>query len=234
MTVHDHDGHAENVGAYLLGALSDFEREAFERHLMGCERCRDEVERLRPAADVLPRSVVPVPPPPSLKASLMEVVEREAAERGGRRAPARALPSFRIRPALAWVTAAFVLAVGIATGFGIAKLGSDEETRTLAARVDTARAPMASASLVVPSGGQDGGILRVRSLPDPGPGKTYQAWVQRGVRIRSAGTFEVGASGAGAAAVSGNLEGADAVMVTRERRGGARAPTERPLLSVRL
>ena len=54
---------------------------AFERHLRGCDDCRDEVERLRPAADALPRSVEQVEPPPSLKRSLMEVVEREARAR---------------------------------------------------------------------------------------------------------------------------------------------------------
>jgi anti-sigma-K factor RskA len=234
MSVRDHETQVENVGAYLLGALSDFEREAFERHLMACAECRDEVERLRPAADVLPRSVPPVAPPPSLKASLMEIVEREARGRTGHRRPAgrfRFLPS---RPALAWAAAAVLLAIGAATGFGIARLGSGEETRTLAARVDTTRLPDARASLVLPGGGEDGGILRLRGLPDPGPGKTYQAWVQRGNDIRSAGTFQVGANGDGAAAVPDDLDGADAVMVTRERRGGARAPTERPLLQVRL
>ena len=40
-------------------------------------------ERLRPAADALPRSVEQVEPPPALKASLMEVVDREARERSG-------------------------------------------------------------------------------------------------------------------------------------------------------
>ncbi len=234
MSVRDHDSQAENVGAYLLGALSDPEREAFERHLTTCSSCRDEVERLRPAADVLPRSVPPVAPPPSLKESLMEIVEREAGERAGRRAPTGRLRFLPERSALAWAAAAVALAIGVAAGFGIGRLGSGEETRTLAARVDTKRLPLASASLVVPAGGEEGGILRVRGLPDPGPGKTYQAWVQRGNEIRSAGTFQVGSNGDGAAAVPEDLEDADAVMVTRERRGGAPAPTERPLMRVPL
>jgi anti-sigma-K factor RskA len=234
MDVRDHDTQAENVGAYLLGALSDVEREAFERHLSSCDRCRDEVERLRPAAEVLPRSVPPVAPPPSLKASLMEIVEREARERSGGRAPARRFRLLPAWPARAWAAAAAVLAVGVAIGIGIGRLGTGDETRTLTARVDTARLPLASASLVLPDGGEDGGILRVRGLPDPGPGKAYQAWVQRGEDIRSAGTFRVGAGGDGAAAVTADLEDADAVMVTRERSGGARAPTERPVLRVQL
>ena len=68
MTRVDHTSFSDDVGAYLLGALTDLEREAFERHLAECAECRDEVERLRPAADALPRSVEQMEPPPSLKA----------------------------------------------------------------------------------------------------------------------------------------------------------------------
>jgi hypothetical protein len=44
----------------------------------------------------------------------------------------------------------------------------------------------------------------------------------------------VGRHGGAAAAVVGDLRGADAVMVTSEPRGGSMAPTERPLLQARL
>jgi hypothetical protein len=47
-------------------------------------------------------------------------------------------------------------------------------------------------------------------------------------------TFEVGDTGGGAVAIPDNLSGAQEVLVTRERRGGARAPTEEPILAVRL
>jgi anti-sigma factor RsiW len=40
----------DNGAPYLLGALDDSEREAFEVHLEECADCREEVERLRPAA----------------------------------------------------------------------------------------------------------------------------------------------------------------------------------------
>src|SRR5215207_10996416 len=74
----DHTRYRDDVGAYLLGALPELERQAFERHLRGCGDCQEELERLRPAADALPGSVEQFQPPPRLKASLMEVVEREA------------------------------------------------------------------------------------------------------------------------------------------------------------
>jgi hypothetical protein len=44
----------------------------------------------------------------------------------------------------------------------------------------------------------------------------------------------VGQDGGGAVALPDDLSGAEAVLVTREPRGGARAPSERPILSVPL
>ena len=84
MSASEHMRHAEDVGAYLLGALPELEERAFERHVMACAECRDEIERLRPAAELLPRSVEQFEPPPGLRRSLMSTVEAEARERAGR------------------------------------------------------------------------------------------------------------------------------------------------------
>jgi anti-sigma-K factor RskA len=231
MTAGDHTTFRDEVGAYLLGALSDAERASFEGHLVDCPECRNEVERLRPAADLLPRSVEQVEPPPSLKRSLMEVVEREAKERDG--APSRArtpigvrlrgLLGGSLRPAL--VGAAVVLAVAV--GFGVAQL-SGEDTRTVAAQTTL---PDASGSLKVHD---DDAVLEVRGMPSLERGRVYQAWVQRDGMIEPEPTFEVGADGRGVVAVPEDLSDAEAVMVTREPSGGSRAPSEKPILTVTL
>jgi anti-sigma factor RsiW len=241
VSARDHTRYAEDCGAYLLGALGDLERQAFEAHLAICAECRQEVDKLRPAADALPRSVTPLAPPPALKRSLMEVVEHEAAERSParvrrplRKRLADLVPSFGgARPAVAWVSAAFLLAIGIAGGVGIGQLASRDETdKTLSASVDRSRVPSASASLLVPGGGGDGAILRVHGLPRVGASRVYQVWVQRGDEIVPGPTFLPDSKGGGAAAVPESLKDADAVMVTRERRGGAPAPSEMPILRV--
>jgi anti-sigma-K factor RskA len=235
MSTGDHATHRDEVGAYLLGALSDAERAAFEGHLIDCPECRTEVERLRPAADLLPRSVDQVEPPPTLKRSLMEIVEREARERDGvpateRRAPLgerlrRALGG-SLRPALAG--AAVVLAVAI--GFGIGQLGgSGEEGRTVVAQTTL---PDAGGNLKIH--GDDTGTLEVRGMPSLEGGRVYQAWVQRDGMIEPEPTFEVAADGSGVVAVPEDLSDAEAVLVTREPRGGSRAPSEKPILTVTL
>ena len=175
----------------------------------------------------------------------MEVVEREAAEREqpsrpraatGIRTRLRALvPSLTGRgPVVAWVSASFLLAVGLAFGAVGASLLSDDEGRTLAARVDSVRVPEASGSLTIASDQSRGAILRVHGMPSLPSREVYQVWIQRDGEMVSQSIFSVGEDGGGAAAVPDDLEGADSVAITREPSGGARAPSGKPIVSVGL
>jgi anti-sigma factor RsiW len=94
----DHGRHHDDVGAYLLGALNELERQAFERHLRDCDECREEIERLRPAAEALPGSVDQMAPPPGLKKRLMAEVE-PSRRRDRRHAADRPRGRVRRRPA---------------------------------------------------------------------------------------------------------------------------------------
>lgn len=223
----------EDVGAYLLDALEEPERERFERHLADCPLCREELERLRPAVDALPRSVDPLAAPPRLKASLMDAVHEEAGEasrgRRARRSWSLALP--RLTPVLAWGTAVFLLAVGL--GFGLAKLTTGSDTRTLSASVQSRELRDASGTLSVPPGGGAGAVLHVSGFPSL-PGRVYQAWVQRDGETVPQPTFDVDRDGVGVLALPDDLKGAKAVLITREPRGGSRTPSERPVMAVRL
>jgi len=226
----DHTRYRDDVGAYLLGALPELERQAFERHLRGCGDCQEELERLRPAADALPGSVEQFQPPPRLKASLMEVLEREA--KAGQPAPRRSRLGFTrpatrgrfVRPALV----AAVVLIGLVVGFAVSQLGGDE-TRTLAATVDRAM-PQAGGTLRI---ADDRATLRLHDMPDLGSARVYQVWLQHGDRLVPTRTFEVGRSGAGRVEVP-DVDDADGVYVTREPRGGAQVPSEDPIVSVPL
>jgi anti-sigma-K factor RskA len=232
----DHSTYRDDVAAYLLGALSDAERAAFGGHLVDCPECRNEIERLRPAADLLPRSVEQVEPPPSLKRSLMEVVEREAQappdserSRGSLWGRLRDLLGGSLRPVLV----AGGLLLGVLVGYGAAQLGGDE-SRSVVASVERSELPDASGRLELQGDGERGAILEVRGMPSLRQGQVYQAWVERDGMVEPEPTFEVGPDGRGAVAVPENLTDASAVMVTREPRGGSRAPSGDPLLTVTL
>jgi hypothetical protein len=215
----DHARYQDDVGAYLLGALNDLERQAFERHLSGCSECRDEVERLRPAAEALPGSVVQLDPPPGLKRRLMAEVEGDS--------NVVPLESRRRRPTRLLAVAA-VLLLGIVVGFGVAQLGGDG-SRTVTATVAKAM-PRAGGSLEI-SG--DDGTLRLHDMPELGAERVYQVWYQHGERLVPARTFEVGRSGMGTVELR-DVETADGVYVTREAKGGAQVPSEDPIVSVPL
>src|SRR3954471_18021028 len=206
----DLQGHRDDVGAYLLGALDDLERRAFERHLGDCPECQEELRRLRPAAEALPGSLAALAPPPGLKQRLMAEVEPR------RRPPTRLL------------AVAAVLLLGLVVGFGVAQLGGDE-TRTVTATVAKAM-PGAGGDLEVKG---DRATLHLHDMPDLGRARVYQVWLQHGDRLVPSRTFEVGRSGFGDVRLP-DVSGADGVYVTREAPGGAQMPSENPIVSVPL
>jgi len=237
MSVERHDIHEQDVGAYVLGALSDEEHTRFVRHLRECHVCRDEVDRLQFAADALPRSVTPLTAPRQLKAAIMGEVEADVREREpvslGRRLLDR-LPRLPAVPAkVASVTAAVLLVVGIVGGFGLSQVTDGGQERTVTASFDTDRVANGSGNLVI--GGDDtaGGTLRVHGMPSLRENETYQVWLQRDGEVIPKAMFSVTDNGDGLTAVD-DLDGAERVMVTREPAGGARSPSGPPVVSVKL
>ena len=206
----EHARHSDDVGAYLLGALNDLERQAFERHLRGCAECQEELERLRPAAEVLPASVEQVAPPPGLKKRLMAEVEPRTSR------PTR------------WLAVAAALVIALAVVAGVTQLGGDD-TRTVPATVAEAM-PRAGGTLDI-SG--DSATLRLHDMPDLEGQRVYQVWLQHGEEMVPARTFEVGPNGHGAVDLR-SVDDADGVYVTREPRGGSKVPSEDPIVSVPL
>jgi anti-sigma-K factor RskA len=225
-----HEHWHDATAAYLLGALDETERAAFEEHLAGCPACRDEVDQQAPAAQALPRSVDPVDPPPSLRARIMAEVEREAsllaaAGPEADRPPAAARrwrrPSLRIPRRVPAAVAAALLVVGVAIGIGVGEM-QDAPERTVAAKVNGA--PGATVSLEM--NGEEGRLL-ARDLPAPPSGRVYQVWLKRDGHAPepTAALFMPSRDGAATASVPGTMEGIDQVMVTDEPDGGSPQPT---------
>jgi anti-sigma-K factor RskA len=240
-----HDIHAENVGAYLLEALTEVEQRQFEAHLEECPVCRDDVDRLRVAADALPRSVTPVAPRPELKAALMEAVHADlpasapapvpVATRVRRRLAALG-DAVSLRPGIALAGVTCVLLVGLLAGYGASVAldgGGGPAPRTVAAQFDPTMSRGASGSLTVAEDGQEG-TLHVHGMKSLPPDRTYQVWLQKDGETIPKALFSVGKDGNGLTAVDGDLDRADYVMVTREPAGGSRSPGERPVMRIKL
>ena len=222
----EHDRYQDDIGAYLLSALDPAEQAEFERHLAGCPECRAEVEDLRVAADALPRSVEPFAPPASLKRSLMAAVKEDA--RPARRSLLARLGLdrlFSVQLALAGAAAVLVIAVVVGTQIGG---GGGSGRRVVAAAVDRSRLPDASATITLNHGA---GQLRVTGMPRPRPGQVYEIWLKRGARVQPGPLFNTDARGDGAGAIPNDLHGVDAILVTREKTGGAKKPSEKPVIA---
>ena len=231
----EHERLHDDVGAYLLRALDPSEQAEFERHLAGCPECRSELEELRVAADSLPRSVEPFAAPTSLKRSLMAAVREDVKpERTPllERLGLGRLAGGGFRPALAAGFAVVALAIGIGVGTQVG--GDSGGHRVIAGVVDRSRVPQATATITVPK--DDGGPaqLRVTGMPAPRPGQVYEIWLKRGDQLQPGPLFNTDASGNGAGAIPDDLEGVSAVLVTRESTGGAKTPSEVPIISARI
>jgi anti-sigma factor RsiW len=230
----DHDRHQEDVGAYLLGALEPAEQAAFEGHLAGCSDCRADLEELRVATDALPRSVEPFEPPSSLKRSLMAAVREDV--RPERRPLLERLGVGRLlgglRPQVALAAAAVLVVLAVVAGTQLS--GGGDGNRVVTGVVDRSRLPDATATVTLPKDSNGPAQLRVTGMPQPKPGQVYEIWLKRGDQVQPGPLFNTDRGGIGAGAIPDDLEGVDAVLVTRERTGGAKKPSEAPIISARV
>jgi len=243
-----HGRHTDSAAAYLLGALPELEAAAFERHVMGCADCRDQLELLRPAVEALPRAVEPLAPSPGLKRDLMRQVRGDLAPRPAAKAAARpgllerlrsSAPRVgRIKPAMAWVSAAFLLGMGVVAGFGASNLVGSQP-KIYAAHVSPTVAPQGSATLEADGDGSHGAVLSVAGMPtlpssQADKSEVYQLWLVRGGRVAPGAIFSVGTDGSGYGTIPDSIRDVDKVLVTREPAGGAKAPSEDAVIDVDL
>ncbi len=248
-----HDTRLEQAAdVYALGALDGEELVEFETHLAtGCAACAARLREMREALAALPRTLPPVPPPPSLRA---RVLERLGAERPRAPAPAALGPARRGR-VLWWagwagLAAAAALLVVVNTQLAstrgeiralqdrVASLQTElaDRERTLGFLSDPnvryvslagqKPTPEATAWLLWnPTTRQ--GLLLARGLPAPPPGHAYELWALAGPQPVPAGVFGVDAVGRALLRVPALPADRtfDAFAVTLEPAGGVPQPT---------
>jgi anti-sigma-K factor RskA len=228
---HEPDHYRDELAAYALGALDDAAAAELRRHLDGCEECREHLRWLQPAVDLLPRTVPQREPPKRLRRRLMATVRgesRAAAAAESRAARWRELGTFLARPATAAAAGALLVA-GALGGYLLHQPTENRVSRYAA--VPTKSSSTASGTLER----QDGSaILHVEGMPALARNQVYETWVQRGRTMEPSSLFTLRRDRSGDAAIPGPLEGANAVLVTVEPRGGSRHPTSDPVLQASL
>ncbi|WP_433309364.1 anti-sigma factor [Micromonospora sp. CA-269861] len=225
------------AGAYALNAVDELEGAAFERHLADCEPCRLEVAELRETAARLADETAVEAAPPELR-------ERTLAQ-------AARTPQLRVntvgasdkRQAGKWrqLTVAAAAAILVAGGASAVtwtvsndrisdEQASSDQARQIAAVLDAPDARVFERSLqpggaatIVVSRDRDRGVVLLRDLPAPGPGRIYELWLIRGSEPRKVGQLAEGDRAS--TTVIGPVGEAGTFGVSNEPVGGSATPT---------
>jgi anti-sigma factor RsiW len=223
----------ELTAGYALDALDPDERRAYEEHLEGCERCREELASLWETTDALAIAASGPAPRAELRDRILA---------GARAEPQTVVPfaprrSRAVPAALAGV-AAVAAVVALAVGFWAIGVSDDlDDARNALERQREAAAILAdpnARSVALQSGSgrvvvnEDGRAVLVLDELDAAPeSKVYVAWIVEGGTPVAAGAFE-GRDARDIVGLDGTVDPGDVVAVTVEDEL-VEAPTTAPI-----
>jgi hypothetical protein len=238
------------AGAYALDALAGPDRVRFERHLAGCDACRQEASSLREAAGRLAAAVA-APPPARLRAQVLAeaartrqqpplIADELASPGAGRRALRMRAP--RLAVAVAGVCILIALVLGGLFVNTQHRLSQEQaHSRAVAmilnasdATIMSTRATTGGTATVVMSHREHALVLTTASLPALPSGQRYQVWLMGVHRTRAAGMLPDPKRGVTAPMIVSGIEDGDAVGLTVEPTGGASSPTSAPVVMLAL
>jgi anti-sigma factor RsiW len=217
------------TGSYVLDAISDAEREEFERHLQHCPACEAELRGLRETAARLALARA-VPPPARMEQRVLAATYRT------RQLP---LPRDQIRAARKFPRRLVILAaaasVAAAVALGVNQLSTQHQldrARETAiarvvdapdARVETARTSAGGSVTVVASAVLREAVVSTTGMASLPSGRVYQVWVISPSGERSAGLLH------GTSLLASAVAPGDRIGITVEPAGGTARPTTNPV-----
>lgn len=217
----------ELSGAYVLDAVTPQERQEVEEHLVECPDCTHLVQELQSVAELLPLSVPPVEPSPSLQSRVLASIRADADRSTQRSGPQRSSPQ-RSRhwrnwtSPLAAIAAVLVLTLlGAMTAWNISLQQQLAHTHTYVSYAvkGTATDPGVSGQLLyIPD--KNISILTIQDLPQTQGNQVYQGWLLHGTQPISIGVLNVH-NGVASGSFQGNVHGYDETAVSLEPGPGA-------------
>ena len=236
------------TGSYALDAISDTEREEFERHLQHCPACEAEVRGMRETAARLALACA-VTPPARMEQQVLAATYRTrqlpplSADRPRRALSRRALPrrasSRSAFPRGAVTRRVAVLAaaasVAVAVALGITQLSAqhqlDQARATAIARVvtapdahvETARTSAGGNVTVVTSAALREAVVSASGMASLPSSRVYQVWVMSPSGARSAGLMH------GSSLLASAVRPGDRIGITVEPADGTARPTTTPV-----
>jgi anti-sigma-K factor RskA len=226
------------TGSYALDAVSDAERDEFERHLQHCPTCEAEVRGLRETAARLALACAMTPPSRMERRVLAAAYQTRQlpplpADRPRRALPRRwAFPRRALPRRLAVLAAAASVAAAVA--LGITQLSAqhqlDQARATAIARVvtapdahvETARTSAGGSVTVVTSAVLREAVVSTSGMASLPSGRVYQVWVLSPSGARSAGLMH-------GSSLLAAIRPGDRIGITVEPAGGTARPTTTPV-----
>ena len=226
------------TGSYALDAISDAEREEFERHLQHCPTCETEVRGLRETAARLAVACAITPPArmeqrvlaAAYQARQLPPLSADRPRRSLPRSPSLPRRAFPGRLAVLAAAASMVLAVAL----GITQLSAQhrlDQARATSiarvvtapdARVETARTSAGGNVTVVTSAALREAVVSTSGMASLPSSRVYQVWVLSPSGARSAGLMH------GSSLLAAVRPG-DRIGITVEPAGGTARPTTTPV-----
>ncbi|HEU5000673.1 MAG TPA: anti-sigma factor [Lapillicoccus sp.] len=243
------------AGAYALDAVDDVERAEFERHLVDCEQCREEVAGFRATATQLSTLMRATPPerlreqvlgdiakvrplPPAVRQEAGDRIEATSRERAAAEPASRVarLDTTRHRRNRWLAAAAAVVVLGGGGALAVTQpWRSSQVQNDIAAQVQQApdaqryqqTLPDGSTVTIVRSPSVGRAVLVTQNLATPPSGQTYQMWLQAPAgNFVSAGLVPPGAN---ETVLQGDAATATGAGVSVEPSGGSQQPTTTPI-----
>lgn len=240
------------LGPYVVDAVTDAERAAFEAHLPACEDCAAELAGLRDVTAALADAEA-VAPPAALRARVLDEIARtpqlapddagQAPADDAGQAPADDLAGAREarharsghrwpRFVLAAASVAVLAGVGAFAGVVIternAELAMEQDVMMVASAPDAHSMDLdLGTSHLVMSDRMESVVAMGEDCPAPQDGMEYQLWVVMEDGSKHAGpTFMPESDGHFMTMMDGmSMDGVTGFAITEEPRGGSEAPT---------
>lgn len=246
------------VGAYALDAISDGDRNRFERHLARCSACAMEVADLREVTARLAGYAAAQPPPGLTERVLVSAAQvrqlppaaqpdpRQAAGQPGRPTLRSVRPGAIRAPRLAGALAAAFLVAAV--GLGVISVhaehqaaAADRNAHRIAevlnapdAAMLTARVPTGGSATVVMSGHDHALVFTTDGLRRLPTGCWYQLWLMGPSGDRPAGRLPAPRDGMTSPVIASGITAGERVGLTIERNGTPSQPTGTPVVVMAL
>ncbi|MGW8886923.1 anti-sigma factor [Streptomyces sp. NPDC055749] len=234
------------TGAYALHALPDDERHEFERHLVVCEACAQEVRELSATAARLGLAVSRTPSAGMRARVLGEITTvRQEPPPHGRLARSTGAGD-RVRRRTQFVLAACIAAAAAFGGVAVwqnqvaqdarqeanqAEQRSEQLVQVLAApdaKTTSGALKDGARGTVVVSQSANRAVFLASGMERPPAGSVYQLWFDEGGTMRSAGLMNPSQTDE-AVLMEGPVDQASGMGITVEPAGGSEQPTTAPL-----